>query len=211
MRRPLAVAVMVALVAASSASAQLTVGVKGAANISSPQVTENGAAPAIPYRSRTGVTVGATAGLGVTPWLAIQLEGRYTQVGTRQVEAGVTGVLRVSYVEFPLVVRAAIPVRGSPLTPHLFAGGFVRFKTACDIRFSGAVSLNLDCGTADVGDLRSTDHGVVFGGGADVRLGPGEVTLDVEYALGLRNVALDPTAEVFSRVLVLNVGYRLAV
>ena len=211
MRRPLAVAGIITLVAASSASAQLAVGFRGAANVSSPRVTENGGAPAIPYRSRTGLTVGATADLGVTPWLAIQLEGRYTQLGTRQEEAGVTGVLRVSYVELPLVVRVALPVRESPLTPHLFAGGFVRFKTACDIRFSGTVSLDLDCGTAGVGDLRSHDLGVVFGGGADVRLGPGEVTLDVEYALGLRNVALDPTAEVFSRVLVVGAGYRLAV
>jgi len=153
--------------------------------------------------------VGATAGLGVSPWLTIQLEGRYTQLGTRQVDAGLTGVLRVSYVEVPLVARVAIPVRGSPVTPHLFAGGFVRIKTACGIRFSGTASLDLDCGTADVGDLRLTEYGVAFGGGTDLRVGRGVVTLDVEYALGLRNIALDPAAEVFSRVFVVGAGYRI--
>ena len=210
MHRSLAVTAILALGTASSASAQVAVGLRGAANVSSPRVTENGGAPAIPYRSRSGFTVGATAGLGVTRWLTIQIEGRYAELGTRQVDAGLTGVLRVSYVEVPLVARAAIPIGISGVTPHLYAGGFVRFKTACDIRFSGTASLDLDCGTADVGDLRSHDLGVVFGGGADVRLGPGDVTLDVEYALGLRNVALDPTAEVFSRVLVVGAGYRLA-
>ena len=211
MRRVLAVAGFLALGAASSVNAQLTVGLKGATNMSSPHVTENGGAPAIPYRSRAGLTVGATAALEVTPWLAVQLEGRYAQLGTRQVDAGVTGVLRLSYVEVPFVVRAVIPVRGVPVTPHLLAGGFLRVKTACDVRFRGAVSLDLGCGAAGVGDLRSTDHGVVVGGGADARLGPGEVTLDVEYALGLRNMSRDPAARVFSRVLVLGAGYRIAV
>ena len=210
MHRPLVVTAILALGAASTASAQVAVGLRGAANVSSPRVTEDGGAPAIPYRSRSGFTVGATAGLGVAPWLTIQLEGRYAQLGTRQVDAGLTGVLRVSYVEVPLVARAAIPIGSSAVTPHLYAGGFVRIKTDCDVRFSGSVSLAVDCGTAGVGDIRSSDHGVVFGGGADLRLGPGAVTLDVEYALGLRNIALDPSAEVLSRVLVVGAGYRVS-
>jgi len=87
--RSLAVTAILALGTASSASAQVAVGLRGAANVSSPRVTENGAAPAIPYRSRSGFTA----------------------------------------------------------------------------------SLDLDCGTAGVGDLRSHDLGVVFGGAGTQRRG----------------------------------------
>jgi len=203
-----AIAVVLALVAAATADAQFAIGLKGGANISNLSVTENGAEPAIPYESRTGLLLGATAGVTVTPWLTVQLEGRFSQEGTQQTEDGVTASLRLSYVDVPLVAKVLIPTGRSPLTPHLYAGGFAGFEIDCGLNTTGAVSLELDCDVA-AADRQSTDYGVVFGGGADLRLGPGTITLDVEYALGLRNMHTEPGGKAHSRVFALAAGYKV--
>jgi len=209
MHRLLSVAIVLALSAGTSADAQFAIRVKGGANVSNLSVTENGAEPAIPYESRTGMLLGATAGVIVTPWLAVQLEGRCSQEGTQQIEDGATASLRLSYLDLPLVARISIPIDDSPLVPHVYAGGFVGFETGCGLRVSGVVSLELDCDVA-AADRQSTDYGVVFGGGTDVRLGPGAVTLDVEYALGLRNMHTEPDGKAHSRVFAFAAGYELS-
>lgn len=213
LRRAASQILLVALVltpfALSSASAQVGVGIKGGLNISDVSVTENGGPPELPYDSRTGMLVGMTAGLDVTPWLALQLEGRFSQAGTKQTENGLTASLLLAYLGFPLIAKAHIPTGESPLKPYLYAGGFAGFEVDCSLETSGTVSVELDCETADVG-RRTSDYGVVFGGGTDVLLGPGAVTLDVEYLLGLRNLAEDQEAgEAYSRAFSLAAGYKL--
>jgi opacity protein-like surface antigen len=206
--RFLCISLALTLAGASSAGAQITIGIKGGANLSNFSATENGGEPEVPYDSRTGMLLGATAGISVTPWLTVQLEGRYSQEGTQQTEAGVTASLRLSYVDLPVLARVHIPTGASPVMPFLYAGGFVGFEVDCGLKTSGAVSLEVDCETADVG-RQTNDYGVVFGGGTDVRLGPGAVTLDIEYSLGLRNMAEDPdTGEAYSRVFAFLAGYR---
>jgi hypothetical protein len=205
----LSIAIVLALGVAPAAAAQFTIGAKGGANFSNLSVTENGGDPEVPYGSRKGLLLGATAGLSVAPWLAFQLEGRYSQEGTQQTDDGITALLRLSYVDVPLVARVLIPTGESPVRPYLFAGGFVGFETDCGVKTSGAVSVELDCETADVG-RQSTDYGVVFGAGTDVRLGPGAVTLDIEYSLGLRNMAAaQNSGEAHSRVFAFTAGYKL--
>jgi len=205
----LSISLLLIFAGASSASAQIAIGIKGGANLSNFSVTEDGGEPELPYDSRTGFLLGATVGVTVTPWLAVQLEGRYSQKGTKQTENDVIASLRLSYIDVPLIAKAYIPTKGSPVMPYLYAGGFVGFETSCGLTTSGAVSVDLDCETADVG-RQSNDYGVVFGGGTDVRLGPGAVTLDIEYSLGLRNLAEDQEiGEAYSRVFAFAAGYKL--
>ena len=209
MHRFLAISLALTLAGASSAGAQIAIGIKGGANLSNVSVTANGAEPEVPYDSRTGMLLGASAGISVTPWLTVQLEGRYSQEGTQQTEDGVTASLRLSYLDLPLLAKVHIPTGASPLMPYLYAGGFVGFEVNCGLKTSGAVSVELDCETADVG-RQSNDYGAVFGGGTDVRLGPGAVTLDIEYSLGLRNMAEDAAiGEAYSRVFAVAAGYRI--
>jgi len=206
--RLLSISLFLALAAASSAGAQIAVGIKGGLNLSDVSVTDNGGEPAVPYESRTGLLFGGTVGVAATPWLTVQLEGRHSREGTQQTEDGITASLRLSYLDVPLIAKFHIPTGESPVMPYLYAGGFVGFETGCGVKVSGAVSLELDCDTAEV-DRESTDYGAVFGGGTDVRLGPGAVTLDIEYSYGLRNLATDPTGEAFSRVFLFAAGYKL--
>jgi opacity protein-like surface antigen len=207
--RLLLVTLMLTFAAVSSANAQISIGAKGGINVANFSVTENGGEPELPYDSRTGLLFGATVGVTVTPWLTVQLEGRYSQKGTKQTDNDVIVSLNLWYVDVPLVAKAYIPTNGSPVMPYLYVGGFMGFETGCGVTASGAVSLDLSCETADVG-RQTNDYGVVFGGGTDVRLGPGAVTLDIEYSLGLRNLAEDPnTGEAHSRVFAFAAGYKL--
>jgi hypothetical protein len=190
MCRLLAIPLILTLFGVSSAAAQISIGVKGGVNISNVSVTESGGEPEVPFESRTGLLLGATAGVSVTPWLAVQLEGRYSQEGTQQTEDGVTATLRLSYLDFPLIAKLRIPTGESPVMPYLYAGGFLGFEVDCGVKTSGAVSLALDCDTAGV-ERQTNDYGAVFGAGTDVRLGPGAVTL------------------AYSRVFLFAAGYKL--
>lgn len=202
---------LLAVSAVTAAQAPVVVGAKVGLNQSNFRVTENGVAPVPPYESRTGLVAGATAALRVTHWLSLQLEGRYAQQGVQRFDQGSRGVIALSYVEVPLVARLSVLRADAPIRPRLHAGGFVRFETGCNVHISGITSADLDCDTAIPDERKTTDYGVNFGGGADVRFGPGDVMLDVEYAYGLRNLSEDPTVKVRSRVLGFAVGYRIPI
>jgi hypothetical protein len=202
---------LLAVSAGSAVQAQVVVGAKVGLNQSNFRVTENGVAPVPPYESRTGLVVGATTALRVTHRLSLQLEGRYAQQGVQRFDQGSRGVIALSYVEVPLVARLSVLPADAPMRPCLHAGGFVRFETACNVHISGLTSADLDCDTAIPNERKTTDYGVNVGGGADVRFGPGDVMLNVEYAYGLRNLSEDPTVKIRSRVLGFTVGYRIPV
>jgi hypothetical protein len=96
-RRLLLGIILLGLTAAvtSPAAAQVAIGAKGGINFSDVSATDNGVSVEPPFESRTGLLVGASVGVNLTPWLALQLEGRYSQEGTQQEEAGVNILLRL--------------------------------------------------------------------------------------------------------------------
>lgn len=206
----LASMLLVGLGAAPPTHAQIAVGAKGGVHLSNLSVTESGAAPAIPYETFTGPMAGVTVALDLMPWLVVQVEGRFAQHGTQLRDGDLTAAFHFSRLEIPLVAQVSAFGADAPVRPRLHAGGIARFETACGLHVSGTTTLDLDCAAAGLDQHETTDYGVVFGGGADVRLGPGAVMLDVEYALGLRQLADDPAVEASSRVFGITAGYRLA-
>jgi len=207
MRRCLVIALVLTLGTVASAGAQTAIGIKSGINIANFSVTESGHAPETPYEARKGILLGGTVEIGLTPWLAVQFEGRYSQEGSRQTEMGTTASVRLSYLSLPVVAKVRIANETSPVVPHVFAGAFLGFKTQCGVEAEGAISLDLACEDLDISPP-STDYGVLFGGGADVSTGPGALTLDVGYSLGLKNIADGPGVDGFSRVLAMAIGYK---
>ena len=66
--------------------------------------------------------------------------------------------------------------------PNLFIGPYVAMKLSSKAEIeSGGVSVDLDWGD----DIKTTDFGVVVGGGVDFALGSRPVTVDARYTLGL--------------------------
>lgn len=116
--------------------------------------------------------------------------------------------LRLTYLEFPLLLRFRLLAGGS-VRPEVFAGPTLSFQLSC--RFdevpSGESSPE-DC--VDAGILtRSTDPGISFGGALDIAAGPGSVVVEGRGNVSLRSVD-DSAAEldVRNRFLSLMVGYR---
>ncbi len=215
MRRLLLGIILLGLTAVvtSPAAAQVAIGAKGGINFSDISASDTGVAVEPPFESRTGLLLGASVGVNLTPWLALQLEGRYSQEGTQQEEDGVNILLRLSYIDVPLIARFIIPTKGGPVSPYLYAGGIIGFEVACGVHAEAPaldLALDLDCDEEGV-TREKTDYGLVFGAGTDVRVGPGAFTLDVEYSLGLRNLSTEANSEAHSRVFSVAAGYRLFV
>ncbi|HEV8357723.1 MAG TPA: porin family protein [Gemmatimonadales bacterium] len=135
----------------------------------------------------TGWIVGAFAALHLSPSFAIQPELSYVHKGAKIVETGTTGTLRLPYVGVPVLLKFGIPAKGSSiLSPHVYAGPAVGFRTGCKARVSDGtttVTRNCDEGT-DPTEVKRTDFSLTFGGGVDV----GRAIIDLRYDLGLTRI-----------------------
>jgi hypothetical protein len=163
-----------------------------------------------------GLNVGGALTLGFGDRFAVVLEGMYTQKGVGLSAVGVDGALNISYAEFPVLAKLILPVGGSASTTlHLIAGPTVAFELSCRLKGEqGGQALDLDCDDPEVGaTTHSTDYGLLFGGGIGIAAGPGQVTLDVAYDLGLRNLnSEDPDdLSVKNRTFMATAGYNLPV
>lgn len=141
--------------------------------------------------SKTGFTVGGFASFGLSPLFDIQPEVLYVQRGGEQEAAGVEGRLKLNYVEVPVLAKLNFPVEGAtPVKPHVYAGPSIALELSCDIEAeSGGQSAEVACDDSSVGlETKSFDLGLVFGGGVGFALGPGMLTLDGRYVLGMTDI-----------------------
>lgn len=121
-------------------------------------------------------------------------------------------------LQVPIVLR--IPT-GGPVVPRFYSGPAVAAQLACQSSASdGVATVTLDCDQVipmEVGDIvnftetKGIDFGWMFGGGIDLAAGPGALTFDVRYNLGLTDIndfpGLDTTIK--NRTLQLLTGYVL--
>jgi hypothetical protein len=206
-------AAMMMLAGTTPALAQkLSVGVTGGYNGASLHTSE----PQNQNFDRTsGFNIGGLVAVGLSDAFAVQLEALYSQKGAGQDDAGVSATLDVTVIEFPLLAKVTIPTRAGDRTSfHFFAGPAVAFEIGCDVSAEmGGQSRSADCDDPEVQLLRkTTDFSLMFGGGLGIGAGPGEITLDISYDLGLTNLNDDPNVadeSVHTRTLMLSAGYIL--
>lgn len=181
-------AVAALVMAAGSGSAQAAMGLKAGANLAS--LTGAADADAI-----TGLTAGAYLGLGVGDRLALQLEATYAVRGGDAVRIGANALddgappsdVRLSYVEVPLLLRAGYP--GERLLPSIFMGPYAAFLLSCRITLEDGSEGDCDDDARSAWfQPRSTDYGLMAGGGLDFALGESTVFVDVRYVLGLLSI-----------------------
>lgn len=183
-----AVVTMAMTLVAARAEAQSAMGVKAGANFAS-------LSGAVESESMTGFSAGAWLGFGLGDRLAVQIEGVYAVRGGGGIPIGANALddtaapsdVRLSYVEVPLLLRAGYP--GERLLPSVFIGPYAAFLVSC--------RLSLDDGTQGECDdearaswfnPRSTEYGLMVGGGLDFALGESTIFVDARYALGLLSI-----------------------
>ena len=152
---------------------------------------------------KAGFCGGAFLAWAISDWFTFQPEFLYSQKGADA--EGYDGTIRLNYIEFPLLAMLTIPMEGR-FTPNVFVGPSIAFNIKAEAS-SGGVSLDIK------DEISSTDIGIVFGAGVKVaEIGPGAITADIRYTMGLTNFLDSELADLFdvsakNRVFCFMVGY----
>jgi hypothetical protein len=202
---------LVSMIAVTEARGQMsTVGLKGGLNW-----TNIGGPDAGDFQSRTSVSLGGFAVLRLGDVVAIQPEVLYTPKGGRAEALEGTGGVRLQYVDMPLLFNFTHPALGTPsLRPHLLVGPVVSLRLGCEVDVDLADTRTMRCDDPLLGGelaTRSTDWGVLFGGGVEFGMGALALVLDARYNLGLVSFGNSPSdQDVRNRALsvLLGLGYR---
>jgi hypothetical protein len=148
-------------------------------------------------QTKAGFLIGGFAAIPLGENTALQPEILYTRKGAKADGLGVDEVLSLDYVDVPILFR--FTVAGEGARPIFLLGPSIGFKTSDKYTIDGE--------EADIGDIKGTDFGLVFGLGAQIKQFVGEV----RYNLGLTNIFDVPdeanTASVKNSVISLQVGY----
>jgi len=163
--------------------AQMQIGPKAGLNISN--ITGDDIENA---DSKTGFAGGVFFMYKFSNMFAIQPEAYYTMKGATQKETfegeTIDFTYSLNYIEVPLLLKLLIPIEGSLINPAIFAGPAIGFKSTAKVKaeFQGQSS------EEDIEDVKSTDFGLVFGGGLGFPVGKNELGFDVRYILGLSTI-----------------------
>lgn len=197
---------LVAFVASPGLAQKLSAGVRGGvsiANLTGDDISDTS--------SKLGFVGGAFLGVDLSEYFRIQFEGQYVQKGAEDEEDGATLKINLNYIEFMVPFTLTIPTN-SAIAPRLYAGPALGIEASCSLSAEvGGSEESIDCDDpgADVDARKSTDFSVFFGGGVDIAVGSGAITLDVLYDLGLSS--LDDSgleADIKNKNLLVMAGYR---
>lgn len=133
------------------------------------------------WDSKIGICAGGFITCSLSGLFAIQPELLFTMKGSKAEEAGNKVTMKLNYLEIPVLVKLSIPTPGI-VKPSLFVGPSLAIKLSAKakVEFAG------ESEEEDISEeLKSTDFGLVFGGGIDFGLGRGKLTVDGRYTLGL--------------------------
>ncbi len=162
-----------------------------------------------PFKPKIGFCGGGFVVFALSKGMAIQVEALYTQKGAKaegMIDLGAgpepfTVSWNTDYIEIPVLFKYVFETKGN-LKPVLFAGPSVAFKMTAKLK----ASVQGQSDEMNIPGFKSTDFGLVFGGGLDI--GP-KIRVDLRYILGLTKlVDMDgTTADIKNGVFSLMVGY----
>ncbi len=160
------------------------------------------------WKSKVGFCGGGFVIFPLSKGMAIQAEALYTQKGAKMsgtidVGAGPEPFKlywNTDYMEIPVLFRYAFGTAGN-LKPFLYAGPSLGIKVSAKLKVE-AQGISEE---ENIEAFRSTDFGLVFGGGVDI----GKIAVDLRYTLGLTKLLASEgeTADIKNGVFSLMVGY----
>lgn len=204
--RAVALSVLVLLLAAGSAQAQVTVGAKGGVNFASFSGDDAEDAGTL-----TGFNGGIFLQIGAGRFVTIQPEAVYSMQGAEFDEDGTSFDLKVNYVQVPVLARVTFAGMGTSVRPHFLLGPYVAFKLGCDFEGDDA---SVECDADElqaigIPEVKSTDFGLVFGAGLAFGMTRGEFFVDGRLVQGLTNVFDVEDSDVKNEVWQINAGISL--
>ncbi len=147
------------------------------------------------------------------PLVAVQAEALYVMKGAEATESGVTGKLKIGYLEVPLLAKLIFPMENERVKPNVFAGPYVGFKTSCNLKGTeGGISAEVSCADVEF-PVKSTDFGLTFGGGLGFPL-TARISglLEARYDIGLTKIDdSTPQADAKNRAIMVFAGISIPV
>ena len=135
--------------------------------------------------SRTGFNFGIFFMYQFSNMFAIQPEVYYSMKGATLNIMDVDLTISFDYIEVPVLLKLVIPVEGSNIRPSIFAGPAIGFNTTAKLKGEA----DGDSAEEDIKEnVKSTDFGLVFGGGLGFMIGKNELGVDIRYILGLSSI-----------------------
>ncbi len=191
-----AVVALVAVFALSSASVYavegLSAGAKAGLNIATLYGSDVEDA-----KMKIGAAFGGFVNYSINDNIAVQPELLFSMKGAKsEFEEEILGVkfsmketMKLSYLEIPILAKVSIPMEGK-VKPVLLIGPslgiLLSAKDKIEMEAAG-VSASAEVDIKEI--IKPIDFGLVFGGGVDVaELGPGNLTVDARYTLGLTSI-----------------------
>jgi len=163
-------------------------------------------------KAKIGVAIGGVLAYSFSDLISVQPELLYTMKGNLDED---DKAINLNYLEIPILAKFSFLT--GDVRPIAFIGPAVGILLSAD--YDGKTEVSTPGGTIKMTDLvNSTDIGIVLGAGAEIgKLGPGKLTADVRYEMGLTTIASDKwknskgdTADIKNSVISLMVGYLFA-
>lgn len=133
---------------------------------------------------KNGFAGGVFFDWGITSLFAIQPEILYVQDGAKENFLDVDWNLKFNYIQVPVLAKVDLPVGGS-LIPVLYAGPYVSLLLDSKLTVEDEGN-SVTVGLKDY--TRSYDAGLVFGAALDFSAGPGKMTIEGRYTLGMTEI-----------------------
>ena len=136
--------------------------------------------------SRMGFTGGFYVSMNVSPNISIQPEAIYSMKGAEEegyidlIDETMKAEANFDYVEIPVLIKVTVPTQ-SGIATSFYAGPAVAFKTSAKF----TLSVGDESATVDIDNAKSTDFGLVFGGGVQFPFGASSIGIEARYSMGL--------------------------
>jgi hypothetical protein len=163
--------------------------------------------------SRMGVHAGGFATVPVSSIVTLQGGVAWVEKGIEeQIDADLLGTVALSYLEFPMLIRVAIPSQ-AVVGAHVLVGAVLSYEVSCEVRAEtlGGQRAAAPCDSPLLGGglpTKPTDFGFMLGGGITLlprnRL---SYFVQVAYELGIQSIDdSDPQFDVKNRAILFAAG-----
>ena len=217
MKKTLVVPLLITMAAAPLA-AQTTIGLRG--GISTATMSRDGPGPeggAGLWESRSGVVSGIDVGIPLSGILDVRIGLGLAQKGgstdaPRSITVGrsfLDAMAELDYLQLSTLLRASTDAERGLLNIGVLAGPYVAVNHSCAVavrinhpppgsglawRSDRRLDLGTSCIEAEGTDFRSTDFGLAFGAGVEIKLYDSlGLAFDMIYAMGLSRIDDDGT------------------
>lgn len=185
------VAGMIGFLSSSAPAADFAIGLKGGMNLARYWGDGDEYPFTVEHNFGPGGVCGAAFQIAFGNMFALQPEMLLSSKGNIFSYDRYYEQIRISYLEIPLLFQLRIPT-GNRTVPIFCVGPSIAFKTGV-AWYEGDDNERVKADDDYVEmiidpNIRSTDFGLTFGGGLEIKAGPGKITTDFRYILGLVNV-----------------------